>query len=272
MSNRIMKEWLFDVFDVLRQEGKISTVDPDLKPHHERSHLIALLAESNFVELDLNARPITVNIKGSEFQSNNCKEILWKKLQERVPKGTVIKTPLRHKENLIVSWEQNLVRYKSTGKIVKDIESDFKNAIGRITETEKSSIVKQRIGQNILRKHLILAYEGQCAMCAVDEPNLLRASHIIPWSEDESNRLNPKNVILLCGLHDLVFEQFRITINQDYSINLPSEPSGLKGVLEKITLAKLKAPEAQEFRPDKSLLQAHWKKAGQIIERVSQSN
>ncbi|MEA2063892.1 MAG: HNH endonuclease, partial [Gemmatimonadota bacterium] len=59
---------------------------------------------------------------------------------------------------------------------------------------------------------------------------LLVASHIIPWSKDPQNRLNPKNGILLCRNHDKLFEEGQIRINIDYSISWPDAKKDFLGV------------------------------------------
>ena len=118
-------------------------------------------------------------------------------------------------------------------------------------------MVHQRIGQDILRKELLKRYENKCAMCNVDEKDVLRASHIIPWSEDKSIRLDPTNAILLCGLHDLAFDKGLITINDDFSISLPDEPDGLHNVLSKFTHEKLNLPTSKEYHPKIEFLQRH---------------
>ena len=55
-------------------------------------------------------------------------------------------------------------------------------------------------------------------MCNINDSRLLRASHIVQWSKDTDNRLNPTNVLCLCGLHDLAFECGIITISDNYEI------------------------------------------------------
>ena len=49
---------------------------------------------------------------------------------------------------------------------------------------------------------------------------LLIASHIVPWSVDETNRLNPTNGIALNPLHDKAFELGYLTFTPEYYIKL----------------------------------------------------
>jgi putative restriction endonuclease len=52
---------------------------------------------------------------------------------------------------------------------------------------------------------------------------MLVASHIVPWSVDEKNRLNPENGLCLNALHDKAFDQGLITITTEYKVKLSSE-------------------------------------------------
>ena len=140
---------------------------------------------------------------------------------------------------------------------VNEITQEYEHEIERVTETQRKGIVKQRIGQQALRKVLLDIYESRCAMCQIDEPKLLRASHIIPWSEDEAYRLEPSNAILLCGLHDLAFEQKFLTIDSDYTIRLGNVTEGVSEILTQITSLKLRVPKVQKFWPRQEFLERH---------------
>ena len=61
----------------------------------------------------------------------------------------------------------------------------------------------------------------------LDKKDLLVCSHIKPWSEDKLNRLNPKNAICLCVLHDKLFDKGYFSLDDDYHL-LFSDKSDLK--------------------------------------------
>jgi putative restriction endonuclease len=52
---------------------------------------------------------------------------------------------------------------------------------------------------------------------------LLFASHIIPWSQNEKERLNPENGICLSALYDKAFDKGLIGINNNNKIILSSK-------------------------------------------------
>lgn len=49
----------------------------------------------------------------------------------------------------------------------------------------------------------------------IDLSELLVASHIIPWSENEQERLNPENGICLSSLYDKAFDKGLISFTND---------------------------------------------------------
>lgn len=84
---------------------------------------------------------------------------------------------------------------------------------------------KRRKGQDYFRRMILANYGGRCALTGIDIPQLLLASHIIPWSDKthKHDRLNPCNGICLSALYDKAFDQGLITISpDDYSVVLSS--------------------------------------------------
>lgn len=83
----------------------------------------------------------------------------------------------------------------------------------RTTETER--LVIQRIGQDIFRARLLDYWQGTCPLTGITDPPLLRASHIIPWSECESDaeRLEIHNGLLLSALWDAAFDRALVSFD-----------------------------------------------------------
>jgi putative restriction endonuclease len=87
------------------------------------------------------------------------------------------------------------------------------------------SMTKQRKGQDYFRRMILTNYGNRCALTGIDIPQLLIASHIIPWKDKthKKQRLNPENGICLSALYDKAFDQGLITISpDDYSVELSS--------------------------------------------------
>ena len=94
-------------------------------------------------------------------------------------------------------------------------DSEFMTFSGS-TETERN--VKVRLGQQFFRKVIMTSYSSKCCVCGMPIPELLIASHIIPWRDDETLRVNPHNGLCLCTLHDKGFDRGFFTVGEDYKI------------------------------------------------------
>lgn len=87
------------------------------------------------------------------------------------------------------------------------------------------STSKQRKGQDYFRRMILANYGCCCAITGIEIPQLLLASHIIPWADKshKKERLNPENGICLSALYDKAFDKGLITISpDDYTVRLSS--------------------------------------------------
>lgn len=83
--------------------------------------------------------------------------------------------------------------------------------------TEAERLVVQRIGQDIFRASLMDYWQGRCPLTGISDPALLRASHIVPWSDCESDaqRLDVHNGLLLSALWDAAFDRALVTFDDE---------------------------------------------------------
>lgn len=123
----------------------------------------------------------------------------------------------------------------------------------------RETLVRARVNQGFFRQIVLAAYNGACCITGTAIPGLLVASHIVPWSVDAKNRINPRNGLCLNALHDRAFDQGLITIDDSFRVvvarriaNVPMKKARLildyKGVL-------LAMPE--RFAPDERFLKYH---------------
>ena len=91
------------------------------------------------------------------------------------------------------------------------------------TGKTRKVIAEQRIKQNFFRRAVLSSYRGRCCMSGLSEPRLLIASHIVPWSKDKANRLNPSNGLCLSAIHDRAFDKGLITLTDDLNIVVSKE-------------------------------------------------
>lgn len=94
---------------------------------------------------------------------------------------------------------------------------------GRNLGGERTGTSRVRIGQGFFRSTLLSAYRGRCCITGLALPALLVASHIVPWHVDRSNRVNPRNGLLLSALHDRAFDAGLITVSDDMRVLVSSQ-------------------------------------------------
>lgn len=121
--------------------------------------------------------------------------------------------------------------------------------------------VKTRINQNFFRQVVIANYSGKCAITGIDIPDLLVASHIIPWSKNEEERLNPENGICFCALYDKAFDKGYIAITEKYEILISAalkkkeKEDYYSKYFSHLSGTKLSLPK--KYHPKKDFLQYH---------------
>ncbi|MEQ9459940.1 MAG: HNH endonuclease [Phycisphaeraceae bacterium] len=104
-------------------------------------------------------------------------------------------------------WDELAEAANTTGDELT--ESECFNVV-----TEAESTVKSRRGQAFFRRAVLSAYEGACCVTGIHAGELLRASHIVPWSQNHEHRLDPRNGIALNALHDACFDRGLLTFDQ----------------------------------------------------------
>lgn len=85
---------------------------------------------------------------------------------------------------------------------------------------EREAIIKQRVNQIFFRSMILSSYNLKCCITGLSISDFLVASHIVPWSKDEKNRLNPHNGLCLNSIHDKAFDRGFITVTTDYKIKV----------------------------------------------------
>lgn len=116
--------------------------------------------------------------------------------------------------------------YKKIGAIASKLEIEIYNNVIEASVDNSffaqnvRAIGNRRIGHTSFSKEVKKNYNYQCAMCGICEVEFLVAAHISAWAEDPYNRLNPKNGICLCSMHDKAFEHGYIGINDDFTVLL----------------------------------------------------
>ena len=137
------------------------------------------------------------------------------------------------------------------------IEAENDVAIGDIPKEglEKARIVMTRVNQSIFRRIVLATYNNTCCITGIKHPELLVASHIVPWSQDTGNRLNPMNGLCLNSLHDKAFDRGLLTVDADsYQVRVSGSLMDVDFFAE-VAGKVIMLPD--KFLPGQQLLKAH---------------
>jgi hypothetical protein len=93
----------------------------------------------------------------------------------------------------------------------------FEDEIATLGETEAESLVRHRIGQNVFRRALLDYWHGRCPITGIEDPDLLRASHIVPWAKcsSDAERLDVHNGLLLTAHWDAAFDAGLVSFDDE---------------------------------------------------------
>ncbi len=90
--------------------------------------------------------------------------------------------------------------------------------------TARLTLALARIGQGKFRTDLLQKWGRACAVTGVANERVLRASHVLPWSDsDNRQRLDPNNGLLLCANLDALFDAWLISFTDDGSMLVSDE-------------------------------------------------
>jgi predicted restriction endonuclease len=123
--------------------------------------------------------------------------------------------------------------YDASPETVKSVIDNYET----LTETERSALVKSRIGQGLFKKRLLHKYENKCVVTGIDEKKLLIASHVKPWAVcSNAERLSAENGLLLTPTFDKLFDRGLITFSESGRIYFSSQLS--ESVIDKLHISE----------------------------------
>ncbi len=86
--------------------------------------------------------------------------------------------------------------------------------------TEDIASLKVRLGQSLFRKSVLASYNNRCCITGIPIPELLVASHILPWGKYPAHRLNPSNGLCLAQTQDAAFDKGLVSFDENYRLVL----------------------------------------------------
>lgn len=198
----------------------------------------------NFGRLDpeLKKQGITGLVNGAKLE-----EIVWEEFNGNWEK---------------LAFESELLLAKFQNKSIEEVsEFDIEDLpLGK----ERETIIKTRVNQSFFRSTILSSYNQKCCITGLSIPDFLVASHIIPWKEDEKNRLNPHNGLCLNSIHDRAFDRGFITITPDFKVLISkcfkeySDEIAVNELFSKYNNQSIILPD--RFLPSKEFLDYHYHK------------
>lgn len=164
-------------------------------------------------------------------------------------------------------WERlavecQLLRQELDNNSVSELESENDAFLLEedFTGETRQVLTTQRIKQHFFRCAVLSSYRGRCCMSGLSDSRLLIASHIVPWSSDRANRLNPSNGLCLSAIHDRAFDKGLISLTDDGRVMLSDEIRKrdevfIKNIFLPLENKPIEMPE--RFRPDRGFLHHH---------------
>ena len=213
----VRKDWtrhelliLLNVYHKLRF-GQLHRSHPTiitLASKFERTPSSVAMKLSNFASLDP-----ALKLRGIKGLSGASKldKIMWKEfhddLDENVPAS---EASLR---DLMNAGEDETVEVlpKQGIHVIKSLPSGPTTAIRP---------QKVRLGHDYFQTAVLNNFAGRCGVTQLGIRGLLVASHILPWSTHESERLNVRNGLCLSRLHDAAFDRHLISFDDNLRLLL----------------------------------------------------
>lgn len=127
--------------------------------------------------------------------------------------------------------------------------------------TEIKRVVRTRRVQPFFRAAVLASYDFRCALSDVAVPELLNASHIIPWKTNIGRRADPRNGIALNVLYDRAFDRGMIAFDETLRVVIaPFLKSMNPPVFHRQALLELEGRQLRlpfRFAPDPIALAHH---------------
>jgi len=121
--------------------------------------------------------------------------------------------------------------------------------------------VKTRLNQRFFRSMIMRDYSSCCCLTGLTVPEVLRASHIIPWAEDEQNRMNPSNGLCLSATYDAAFDRHLVSFDENYrfvlSKSLKEHYTDQAFKLHFLAYEGMTLVLPKRFKPEQAFLEKH---------------
>lgn len=159
-----------------------------------------------------------------------------------------------------LAFESERLLAQKIGKPVEEISEVDVDDLPKAGK-EREAVVKVRVNQSFFRRAVLAAYNFQCCITGLEILELLNASHIIPWSKNKENQVNPRNGLCLNAIHDRAFDRYLITVTPEFivkvskSVKKATASEAVKDFLLRYDGLEINRPA--RFLPDPKFLKHH---------------
>lgn len=166
----------------------------------------------------------------------------------------------RNSEDLAAESESAYANLIGCDALAPDVDEElnFELPIG---PTEVTRTIRTRRVQSFFRAAVLTSYEGRCALSDIAIPELLNASHIIPWKTNAARRADPSNGIVLNSLYDRAFDRGFITFDESLCVIVSARLKIVNNSnFQKLTLVELEGKPLRlpyRFKPDPVAMAFH---------------
>jgi putative restriction endonuclease len=125
--------------------------------------------------------------------------------------------------------------------------------------------VRYRLHQHRFRHNVLRAYRHRCTICALREPDLVQAAHIVA-DTDETGIAAVINGLALCAIHHLAYDRNLMGIDPDGVVHIArrllEEQDGpmLREGLQGFHGASIQLPQRRQDRPDPARLERRFER------------
>jgi len=204
-------------------------------------------------------------IVGSEHEEADFYVIPYIEVKSILVKTTMSKTQRGYKR-WIGSITNHKLRINNSPSLVNveafygnphwlDIQSKLEEKeIKEYAIANRRMEINARIKQSVFRAAVLKNFNQRCCLTGITEPDLLVASHIVPWAASVDSRLDPANGLCLFSLYDQLFDHGYLTftdaLHVQITLHWPTLSPAVQKVLQAIDGAQAVLPLHYRIKPE----------------------
>jgi putative restriction endonuclease len=158
-----------------------------------------------------------------------------------------------------LAFESERLLAKFTGRKLEDIADIDERELPK-EGLERERMVRLRVNQHFFRSAVLAAHDYKCCITGLALPELLVASHIVPWAADPKQRMNPRNGLCLNALHDRAFDRKLMFFDQELKARFRPDfktAKNLEGLEWLLSCEGHPIRMPRKFKPDLDLIAQH---------------